>query len=213
MAAGEQLFGRKRAAGSGRQRHRNERVPLRRGDWPGLDRAALGGLLSEFSITLASGSGLANARVTANFIGAGKVVRPSTITIPSAVSEEFRNSASAAITISIVNSMTNRNFVMLDQTWNNSVREQTGFCPGSGSDTDAAIHDQMEFGDREPGFKLPARFDIGSTELTGPLRADRGRGHLVAPGRADLLRPVTAAWSPGTGCALPTQSSTRPTGS
>jgi hypothetical protein len=166
MAAGEQLFGRKRAAGSGRQRHRNERVPLRRGDWPGLDRAALGGLLSEFSITLASGSGLANARVTANFIGAGKVVRPSTITIPSAVSEEFLNSASAAITINSVNYVTNRNFVMLEQTWNNSVREQTGFYPGSGTDTGAAIRGRMEFGDRVPGFKFQARFDTGSTELT-----------------------------------------------
>ena len=139
---------------------------IRQGGSPVIDRAAVGCVISDFAITLASGPGRANAKVTANFIGSGKVVRPSTITIPSAVSEEFLNSASAAITINGVNYVTNKNFVMLEQTWNNSVRDQTGFYPGSGTDTGAAIRGRMELGDRVPGFKFQARFDASSTELT-----------------------------------------------
>ena len=139
---------------------------IRQGGSAVLDRAMVGCVISDFTISLMSGPGRANAKVTASFMGCGKIVTPSTITVPSALSESFLNAASAAISINGVNYVSNTNFVMLEQTWSNTVRDQSGFYPGSGTDQGAAIRGRMEFGDRVPGFRFQARFKNGSTELT-----------------------------------------------
>jgi len=138
---------------------------IRQGGSAVVDRALVGCVISDFTISLMSGPGRANAKVSANFIGCGKVVSPSTITVPASLTEAFLNAASAAITINGVDYVSNANFVMLEQTWNNTVREGAGFYPGSGLDQGAAIRGRLEFGDRVPGFKFQARFKNGSTEL------------------------------------------------
>jgi hypothetical protein len=138
---------------------------IRQGGSAVLDRALVGCVISDFTITLMSGPGRANAKVVANFMGCGRIVSPSTITVPNSLSEMFLNAASAAITINGVNYVSSANFVMLEQTWNNSVRDASGFYPGSGVEQGAAIRGRMEFGDRVPGFRFQARFRNGSTEL------------------------------------------------
>jgi hypothetical protein len=130
-----------------------------------LDRMAVGCVVEDFTITLGSGPGRANSRIAINFVGCGKLVEPSGITLPSPTAEHFLPGASAQVTINGVDYVTSRNLVSLEFGWKNNVRLDTGFYPGSGTQDNAAIRGRMEFGDREASLKFTARFDSGSSEL------------------------------------------------
>ena len=130
-----------------------------------LDRMAVGCVVEDFTITLGSGPGRANSRIAINFVGCGKLVEPSGITLPAPTAEHFLPAASAQVTINGVNYVSNRNLVSLELGFKNNVRPDSGFYVGSGTQDGAAIRGRMEFGDRAATLKFVARFEQGSTEL------------------------------------------------
>ena len=135
-----------------------------------LDRAFVGCVLTDFKITVQSGPGRAASQFTANFVGTGKQVSPSAITLPSALSEHLLPSGSLGFTFNGVNYVTNHNIIETELDWNNNPRLDSGFYPGSGSQTtgDATtgqIRGRMEYGDRTFSARFVARYDTGSPEL------------------------------------------------
>lgn len=137
---------------------------IRQGANSVLDRMAVGCAVEDFTISIGSGPGRANSRITINCIGSGKLVEPSGITLPAPTAEHSLPGASAQVTINGVNYVSSRNLVSLEFGWKNNIRQ--GFFPGSGTQDNAAIQGRLEFGDREASLKFVARFESGSTELT-----------------------------------------------
>ena len=136
-----------------------------------LDRMAVGCVVEGWTISIGSGPGRANSKITVEFVGSGKTPQPSGITMPAATLEKLLPSASLALTVNGVNYVSNRNIVSLETSWKNNVRLDSGFFPGSGFQTpgdatSGAIRGRMEFADRKGALKFVARFENGSTELT-----------------------------------------------
>ncbi len=139
---------------------------IRQGASAVLDRMAVGCVVEDFTIALASGPGRASSKITINFAGCGKLTEPSGINIPEATTEHLLPAASAQITINGVNYVSSRNLVSLELGFKNNLRLDAGFYPGSGAQDNAAIRGRLEFGDRQASLKFTARFENGSTELT-----------------------------------------------
>src|SRR5579885_2874135 len=100
-----------------------------------LDRMAVGCVVEGWTITIGSGPGRANSKITIEFAGSGKVTEPSGIVMPAATLEKLLPSASLALTINGVNYVSNKNIVSLETSWKNNVRLDGGFYPGSGFQT------------------------------------------------------------------------------
>jgi hypothetical protein len=136
-----------------------------------LDRMAVGCAVEGWTITVGSGPGRANSKITVEFVGSGKLTDPSGITLPAATLEKLLPSASLALSINGTDYVTNKNVVSVETSWKNNIRLDAGFFPGSGFQTtgDAttgAIRGRLEFGNRQGALKFTARFDNTSTELT-----------------------------------------------
>jgi len=136
-----------------------------------IDRMAVGCAVEGWTITIGSGPGRANSKISVQFAGSGKMTEPSAITMPAATAEKLLPSASLTLTINGVDYVTNKNIVSLETSWKNNIRMDQGFFPGSGFQstgdaTSGAIRGRMEFGNRQGSLKFTARFDNASTELT-----------------------------------------------
>jgi hypothetical protein len=136
-----------------------------------LDRMAVGCAVEGWTITIGSGPGRANSKITVEFVGSGKLTEPSAITLPAATLEKLLPSASLALSINGTDYVTNKNIVSLETSWKNNIRLDAGFFPGSGFQatgdaTTGAIRGRLEFGNRQGTLKFTARFDNTSTELT-----------------------------------------------
>jgi hypothetical protein len=135
-----------------------------------LDRQAVGCAVEGFTITIGSGPGRANSKLTCEFAGSGKVIDTATgITVPAATVESLLPSASLTLTINGVDYVTAKNLVSLETSWKNNLRLNDGFYPGSGFQTvgDAttgAVRGRLEFGNRQGTLKFVARFDHNSAE-------------------------------------------------
>jgi hypothetical protein len=136
-----------------------------------LDRMAIGCVVEGWTISIGSGPGRANSKITVEFVGSGKFAEPSSIVLPGATLEKLLPSASLTLSINGVNYVTNKNIVSLETAWKNNVRTDGGFYPGSGFQTpgdatSGAIRGRLEFGNRQGSLKFVARFENGSSELT-----------------------------------------------
>jgi hypothetical protein len=136
-----------------------------------VDRMAVGCVVEGWTISIGSGPGRANSKITVEFVGSGKTTEPSGITMPAATVEKLLPSASLALSINGVNYVSNKNIVSLETSWKNNVRLDGGFFPGSGFQTpgdgaSGAIRGRLEFGNRQGTLRFVARFENGSTELT-----------------------------------------------
>ncbi len=137
-----------------------------------LDRVAVGCAIEGWQISIGSGPGRANSKISIEFVGSGKVTEPSTLTMPaSAVAEKLLPSASLALTINGVNYVSNKNIVSFETGWKNNVRMDSGFFPGSGFQTagdgaTGAVRGRLEFGNRQGNLRFVARFENGSAEYT-----------------------------------------------
>jgi hypothetical protein len=135
-----------------------------------IDRALVGMVVNTWTLTMESGPGRNNCRVTAGFVGTGSVTQPSTYTPwPTVTAEHFLNAASATISINGIDYVLAQSFISLEFSWNNNVRLDTGYYPGSGTQNTYAIRGRMEHGDRECSLKFVARACKGSQEYTNLL--------------------------------------------
>lgn len=136
-----------------------------------LDRTAVGCSVESWQISVGSGPGRANCKITVEFVGSGRLTEPSGITLPAATVEKLLPSASLAVTINGVNYVTNKNIISLEFSGKNNIRLEDGFYPGSGfqtpgDTTTGAIRGRMEYGNRQFNLRFVARFQNGSDELT-----------------------------------------------
>ncbi len=135
-----------------------------------LDRMEVGCCVEAWTITIGSGPGRANSKITVEFHGSGKLTEPSAVAMPAATLEKLLPSASLALNINGTDYVTSKNIVSLETSWKNNVKMDAGFVPGSGFQTaddatSGAVRGRLEFGDRQGTLKFTARFDNNSTEL------------------------------------------------
>src|SRR5579885_2659376 len=79
-----------------------------------VDRMAVGCVVEGWTLSIGSGPGRANSKINVEFVGSGKYIEPSGITMPAATVEKLLPSASLALTINGVNYVSNKNIVSLE---------------------------------------------------------------------------------------------------
>jgi hypothetical protein len=161
-----------------------------------LDRALIGCVVEGFTMTLGSGPGRANSKLSIDLVGTGKITQNSGVTFPAKTPVHLLPSASLSCIINGTNYVTTKNFVSLELSWKNNVRLDSGFFPGSDFQTAAdattgAIRGRMEFGKRELMCKFSARFVAGSTELTTLQAQTSGTAVLGLTGGSGFETTIT----------------------
>jgi hypothetical protein len=142
-----------------------------------IDRAMIGMVISDWTLTMESGPGRANCRVAVNIVGTGKTAAPSGITPwPAVVAENFLNAASATINIVGIDYVLAASFISLDFRWNNNVRLASGFFPGSGTQNGYAIRGRMEYATRDTTLHFIARACKGSQEYAALVASPQTEG-------------------------------------
>jgi hypothetical protein len=162
-----------------------------------LDHMAIGCVVEGFQISIGSGPGRANSRITVEFVGSGLTAEPSGIVIPAITVEKLLPSASLTLTVNGTDYVTNKNIVSLETGWKNNVRLDSGFYPGSGFQTpgdgaSGAVRGRMEFGNRQGNLRFVARFERGSDEFT-KLKAQT-TGTAVIHLQHDADNYLTLTW-------------------
>ena len=125
-----------------------------------IDRQAVGMAVESFQISVGSGPGRANSKISVELVGSGKVIDTATgITMPAATTEKLLPSASLTLSINGVDYVTNKNIVSLETGWKNNIRMDSGFFPGSGFQTagdgsSGAVRGRLEFGNRQGNLRF-----------------------------------------------------------
>jgi hypothetical protein len=150
-----------------------------------VDRAAIGMVVNDFTITMESGPGRNNCRVAANFIGTGQVAAPSGLTFPANTPEHLLNANGVTVlTVNGIDYMLGGNFVSLEFAWNNNVNTTSGYYPGSGAQNGFGIRGRMEFGTRSCTFRFVARAQKGSQEFLNLINLTEGPTTVTVKGAA-----------------------------
>lgn len=133
-----------------------------------FNRALVGCVVNDVSLTIEKGPTRSASRLVANVVGTGKTIDANTIVIPSTALAETRlPSATAAITINGTNYVTGGAIESVTINYNNNLRADDRFYPGSGLQDGFAIGGRMEIGDRRTaGMSFVARCGTGTSELT-----------------------------------------------
>jgi hypothetical protein len=130
------------------------------------DKMYVGCVLNDFLVSLTTAPGRSAAKITANFIGCGDITDPSAITHPATSAEEELPGSSAAITIISQDYVTLKDIVSLEWGWNNHVNPDTGFYPGSGTESGFAKRGRLEYSNREAILRFTVRLNKDSLEYT-----------------------------------------------
>jgi hypothetical protein len=139
-----------------------------------VDRALIGMVVGEWTLTMSSGPGRANCRVACVFPGSGRVQTPGLTPLPAVTAEHFLNAAGASITINGIDYILAETFISLEFRWNNNVRLDSGLYPGSGTQNGYAVRGRMEYGIREFGLTFTARAQKGSPEYNNLINGTEG---------------------------------------
>jgi hypothetical protein len=150
-----------------------------------IDRAGVGMVVNDFTLSMASGPGRANCRLTANFVGTGNVLNPSGLTIPTLTPEHLLNANGVTVlNINGIDYFLGGDFNSLEYRWNNNVRLDSGYYPGSGTDNGFGIRGRMEFGTRETTLTFVARAEKGSPEFNNLLNLTEAPTTITVQGAA-----------------------------
>ena len=161
---------------------------IRQGASSVIDRALVGMCCEEVAVDINSGPGLQGARITSQWVGCGKTVEPSTITVPAITAEHLLPAYSATLSVIGMDYVTAGKIATAHYGWKNNIRLDTGYYPGSGSSDGAQVRGRMEHGDRAVSFSAVARYASDSTELAKLKAQTEGTvvltltGALIAPG-------------------------------
>jgi hypothetical protein len=147
-----------------------------------IDRMLVGVVVGDWTLTMQSGPGRANCRVSCNLPGAGLVTIPGLSPLPAITQEHFLNAAGATININSVDYVMSQSFISLEFRWNNNVRLDTGLYPGSGTQNGYAVRGRMEYGIREMSFSFVARAQKGSIEYNNLISGVEGPATIGVQG-------------------------------
>lgn len=139
-----------------------------------VDRALVGCVVGDWTLTMQSGPGRANCRVACTLPGSGRVQIPGLTPLPALTLEHLLNAAGATITINGIDYVLSQSFISLEFRWNNNVRLDTGLYPGSGTQNGYAVRGRMEYGIREMTLSFVARAQKGSTEYNNLINQVEG---------------------------------------
>lgn len=151
-----------------------------------VDRALIGCVVGDWTLSMQSGPGRANCRVACTLPGSGRAQSPGVTPLPSLTQEHFLNAAGASININGIDYVAGQSFISLEFRWNNNVRLDTGLYPGSGVQNGYAVRGRMEYGVREMALNFVARAEKGSQEYNNLINGTEGsatfgvQGPLIA---------------------------------
>lgn len=149
-----------------------------------IDRALVGCVVGDWTLTMSSGPGRANCRVACTLPGSGYVQIPGLTPLPALTQEHFLNAAGATITINGIDYVLQQSFMSLEFRWNNNVRLDTGLYPGSGTQNGYAVRGRMEYGVREMVLSFVARAQKGSQEYNNLINGVEGPASFGVKGAA-----------------------------
>lgn len=139
-----------------------------------VDRALIGCVVGDWTLTMASGPGRANCRIACTLPGSGRVQSPGITPLPAITAEHSLNAAGASININGIDYVMSASFISLEFRWNNNVRMDTGLYPGSGTQNGYAVRGRMEYGVREMSLSFVARAQKGSVEFNNLINGVEG---------------------------------------
>jgi hypothetical protein len=160
-----------------------------------VDRALLGMVVNDWTLSLASGPGRANCRVSVNTVGTGKVTFPSGIVFPAVTPEHMLNASGAIININGIDYVANAGFISAEFRWNNNVRLASGYYPGSGQQDGFAVRGRMEYGNRECTLTFVARAAKGSVEFANLMNQTEGTTMISVEGATIGAGPAQHGFS------------------
>lgn len=170
-------------------------VQIRTGGSAITDKAIVGVACEEFGINFRTGPGRDNATFTSTWLGTGKNVKPSTITIPAAYDENSLNAGGiTSLTFIGFNYLTNKRFVNFDFKWKNNIRDQSSYFPGSGTQSTFQLRGRIRRA--APTITLTAQVecDSGSSEEDLLLAQTEGTGVLHVTGAQVGAGPEFYGW-------------------
>jgi len=134
-----------------------------------LDRLMVGCAVNSWTLQVSKGPGRDNAKLSVEFLGSGKYVEPSSITMPSPTVEKLIMSASLALSVHGTDYVASKRIVSLEAGWNNNLMRD--YYPGSGfqssgDPTSGAIAGRLLLGNRQATLRFVALFEAGAQELT-----------------------------------------------
>lgn len=158
-------------------------LAVRQGASDLFDYAMVGLACDEVTLSLQNGTGRDTAAITSRWIGSGKYVSPSTITIPAAATEHYLNiGTTSTLTIRSQNYLTNLRFMNLSLSWANNIDPEMGFYPGAGAVNGFSVMGRMLRGRPVCSFSFTALFENGSTELDDFLAQTEGTASIDLTG-------------------------------
>jgi hypothetical protein len=149
-----------------------------------LDRMLVGLVVNGYTLQLNSGVGRQNSKLVIDVVGTGQQTVPSAITLPAATTLHGLNAGSATITIVGNDYVTLKTIISLECGFRNNVRLDSGFFPGSGSQSGANIRGRMEHGDREAYLRFSTRLRTSSDEFTKLTAQTEGTAVITLTGAA-----------------------------
>jgi len=148
-----------------------------------LDQALVGCVCTGFTLNVRSGPGLQNSQLTSRWLGCGKFVQNSGLTIPSAYPEHRLGAGGTTVlTINGVDYVANSQFVNFEFTYETGLIPDAGYFVGSGSQNDYDIRGRMRYGIRKLTFVWEAELESTSTQLSDLLNGVQGQTTITMEG-------------------------------
>ncbi|HXP88828.1 MAG TPA: hypothetical protein VN841_29170 [Bryobacteraceae bacterium] len=157
-----------------------------------IDNAYIGCAIEEVMNEITYGAGRATHKCTVKWVGSGKLTSPSGVSAPALTTEHHMLSGSAAITINGVDYVGTKKILSVSLGWKNNLLLNTGFFPGSGIQSGAAIRGRLEIGARVPTFSFRARLLQASDEYTKLVAQTTGTAVVTV--QYDANDSVTWTW-------------------
>lgn len=154
-----------------------------------IDRMAVGNAINELTLSVQNGPGRTQAKVNINTVGTGKLIQPSSITMPAVSQVHACPSGGLGLVLNGENYVTSRNIISVELNVKNNIRLDEGFFPGSGFQTSGngatgQVRGRMEVGTREVKMTFSARMRANSPELAAVQSQSEGTCALSLVGPA-----------------------------
>jgi hypothetical protein len=148
-----------------------------------FDYALVGMCMEDVTLSLKSGIGRDTAMISTNWLGSGRFVNPSTITIPAATTEHLLQMSMATIaTIRTVNYVTNLRLLSFEFTWKNNIQVDRNYVIGGGTQSDFPVWGRCRRGKPSVSAKMVVEVIDGSTEFADFLAGTTGSAQIHLEG-------------------------------
>lgn len=139
---------------------------IRPGGSAAADYAVIGCAVNSWQISLGSGPGRENSKITVEYAGSGRFAEPSGITLPaSSLTEKLLLSSSLTFSAHGTDYITARRLLSLEVGWQNNLMVDQGYYPGSGTQNSAAVAGRLLFGAQAATLRFTALLEPSAPEF------------------------------------------------